>query len=58
VQKLAPKYFYTRFIRVFVENVPFLVTKLGVKILPAVFVFIEGVSKDRSVVILVDHIGD
>ena len=29
------------------ENVPFLVTKLGIKVLPAVFMFIDGVSKDR-----------
>jgi len=47
--KLAPKYFHTRFIRVFVENAPFLVAKLGVKVLPAVWVFVDGVSKDRIV---------
>lgn len=47
--KLAPKYFHTRFIRVFVENVPFLVTKLGVKVLPAVWIFVDGVSKDRII---------
>ncbi|GJE84510.1 thioredoxin-like protein [Phanerochaete sordida] len=47
--KLAPKYFHTRFIRVFVENVPFLVTKLGVKVLPAVWAFVDGVSKDRII---------
>ncbi|KIP02115.1 hypothetical protein PHLGIDRAFT_79604 [Phlebiopsis gigantea 11061_1 CR5-6] len=47
--KLASKYFRTRFVKVFVENAPFLVTKLGVKVLPAVFMFVDGISKDRLV---------
>jgi len=47
--KLAPKYFGTRFLRVFVENVPWLVEKLGVKILPCVVCFVDGVSKARIV---------
>ena len=46
-QKLAPKYFSTRFFRVFVENVPWLVEKLGIKVLPCVICFVNGVSKDR-----------
>ncbi|TFY82210.1 hypothetical protein EWM64_g1804 [Hericium alpestre] len=46
---LAPKYFHTRFIRVFVENVPFLVEKLGIQVLPCVMCFVQGVSKDRIV---------
>ncbi|EMD40789.1 phosducin like protein [Gelatoporia subvermispora B] len=46
---LAPKYFNTRFLRVFVENVPWLVEKLGVKVLPCVVCFIDGVSKDRLI---------
>jgi len=49
IQALAPKYFNTRFLRVFVENVPFLVEKLGLKVLPCVVSFIKGVSKDRYV---------
>jgi hypothetical protein len=49
VQALAPKYFNTRFLRVFVENAPFLVEKLGIKVLPCVICFIKGVSKDRHV---------
>ena len=49
VQALAPKYFNTRFLRVFVENVPFLVEKLEIKVLPCVICFIKGVSKDRHV---------
>lgn len=46
---LASKYFNTRFMRVFVENVPFLVEKLGIKVLPCVICFIKGVTKDRIV---------
>jgi hypothetical protein len=55
VQALAPKYFNTRFLRVFVENVPFLVEKLGLKVLPCVVCFIKGVSKDRYVQWLAVH---
>ncbi|KII95058.1 hypothetical protein PLICRDRAFT_128487 [Plicaturopsis crispa FD-325 SS-3] len=47
--KLAPKYFHTRFLRVFVENVPWLVEKLAIKVLPCVICFIDGVTKDRMV---------
>ncbi|KAI0081702.1 GTPase inhibitor [Panus rudis PR-1116 ss-1] len=47
--KLAPKYFSTRLIRVFVENVPWLVEKLGVKVLPCVICFIDGVSRARII---------
>ncbi len=49
LQKLAPKYFGTLFIRVFVENVPWLVERLGIKVLPCVMIFVGGTSKDRSV---------
>jgi len=47
--KLAPKYFNTRFLRVFVENVPWLVEKLSIKVLPCVICFVDGVTKDRLV---------
>ncbi|KAJ7507941.1 thioredoxin-like protein [Mycena galericulata] len=47
--KLAPKYFNTRFFRVFVENVPWLVEKLGIKVLPCVICFVDGISKDRLI---------
>ncbi|KAF8195758.1 GTPase inhibitor [Mycena galopus ATCC 62051] len=47
--KLAPKYFDTRFFRVFVEDVPWLVERLGVKVLPCVICFVDGVSKDRLI---------
>jgi len=47
--KLAPKYPKTRFFRVFVENVPWLVEKLFVKVLPCVICFVDGIAKDRLV---------
>lgn len=46
---LAPKYFSTLFIRVFVENVPWLVQKLGVRVLPCVMCFVNGVSTDQII---------
>ena len=49
LQRLAPKYFNTLFFRVFVENVPWLVERLGIKVLPCVMTFINGKSQDRSV---------
>ncbi|OAX44538.1 thioredoxin-like protein [Rhizopogon vinicolor AM-OR11-026] len=47
--QLAPKYFATRFIRVFVENVPWLVEKLAIQVLPCLMCFVDGVSKDRLI---------
>ncbi|KAF9076792.1 thioredoxin-like protein [Rhodocollybia butyracea] len=47
--KIAPKYFNTRFFRVFVENIPWLVEKLAIKVLPCVICFVKGVTKDRLV---------
>lgn len=47
VQALAPKYFNTRFLRVFVENIPWLVEKLVIKVLPCVVCFVDGTAKDR-----------
>ncbi|KAI0327105.1 thioredoxin-like protein [Cubamyces sp. BRFM 1775] len=49
LSRIAPKYFNTLFIRVFVENVPWLVERLGIKVLPCVITFVDGVSKDRIV---------
>ena len=46
---LAPKHFDTRFLRMNVENAPFLVTKLKIQILPCVLAFVKGVSTDRIV---------
>ncbi|KIY49340.1 thioredoxin-like protein, partial [Fistulina hepatica ATCC 64428] len=47
--KLASKYFNTRFFRVFVENVPWLIEKLSIKVLPCVICFMGGVAKDRLI---------
>ncbi|KAJ3153912.1 hypothetical protein HDU89_008777 [Geranomyces variabilis] len=44
--RLHPK---TRFVRIDVENAPFLVEKLKVQVLPCVVPFIDGVSVDRLV---------
>lgn len=46
-QSIAPRYYQTRFIKANVANVPFLVQKLEIKILPCVFAFIDGLVKDR-----------
>jgi hypothetical protein len=50
-KKLAPKYPNTLFFRVFVENIPWLVEKLGIKVLPCVICFLDGVTKDRYVLL-------
>ncbi|TFK75794.1 thioredoxin-like protein [Pluteus cervinus] len=49
LSSLAPKYFNTRFFRVLAENVPWLVQKLSIKVLPCVVSFVDGISKDRLV---------
>ena len=46
---LAGVHLEARFLRIDVEHAPFLVTKLGVKVLPCVIAFVEGVSVDRVV---------
>jgi hypothetical protein len=46
---LAKKHFDTRFIKVNVDNAPFLVVKLKVQVLPCVLCFIDGVGVDRIV---------
>ncbi|KAF5390718.1 hypothetical protein D9757_002680 [Collybiopsis confluens] len=47
--QLAAKYFNTRFFRVFVENIPWLVERLSIKVLPCVICFVKGVTKDRLI---------
>jgi thiol-disulfide isomerase/thioredoxin len=49
LQELAKKHFDTRFLKMNVENAPFLVTKLKVQVLPCVLSFIDSVSVDRIV---------
>lgn len=46
---LAEKHLDTRFVSIDVENAPFLVVKLGVKVLPCVIAFVDGVSADRII---------
>ncbi|KAI9008301.1 thioredoxin-like protein [Gaertneriomyces semiglobifer] len=46
---LAPKFFRTRFVRIDVDDAPFLVERLKIKVLPCVVPFIDGVSVDRLV---------
>jgi thioredoxin-like negative regulator of GroEL len=46
---LARKQFDTRFIKINVENAPFLVTKLKVQVLPCVIAFINGIGQDRII---------
>ncbi|CEQ38844.1 SPOSA6832_00301, partial [Sporobolomyces salmonicolor] len=49
LEKLAAKHIDTLFVKADVANVPFLVTKLGVKVLPCVIGFVDGVSKMKLV---------
>jgi thioredoxin-like negative regulator of GroEL len=46
---LASKHFDTKFLKINVENAPFLVTKLKIQILPCTLAFANGVSVDRIV---------
>ena len=48
-QALASTHLETRFVRINVENAPFLVTKLKVQVLPCVLAFVDGVSTDRLI---------
>ncbi|KZF21306.1 thioredoxin-like protein [Xylona heveae TC161] len=49
LEVLAPKHFDTRFLKINVDNAPFLVTKLKVKVLPCVIAFIDGIGVDRLI---------
>lgn len=49
IQILAPKHFDTRFLKINVDNAPFLVTKLKVQVLPCVIAFVDGIGVDRIV---------
>jgi hypothetical protein len=44
---LAAKHIGTRFIKVDVEQVPFLVTRLEIRVLPCVIPFVKGIGKTR-----------
>ncbi|KAL7270487.1 hypothetical protein RUND412_006809 [Rhizina undulata] len=47
LSNLAPKHFDTKFTRINVDNAPFLVERLKVKVLPCVIAFVDGKSVDR-----------
>ncbi|KAI5480867.1 GTPase inhibitor [Pseudohyphozyma bogoriensis] len=49
LEKLAAKHFDTLFIRAEVSNVPFLVNKMEVKVLPCVIGFAGGISKMKII---------
>ncbi|BGP21537.1 GTPase inhibitor [Rhodotorula toruloides] len=49
LEKLAAKHFDTLFLKADVANVPFLVAKLDVKVLPCVIGFVDGVTKMKLV---------
>ena len=49
LEALAGVHLEARFLRIDVEHAPFLVTKLGVKVLPCVIAFMDGISVDRVV---------
>ncbi|GJN91495.1 hypothetical protein Rhopal_004518-T1 [Rhodotorula paludigena] len=49
LEKLAAKHTDTLFLRADVANVPFLVNKLEIKVLPCVIGFVDGVSKMKLV---------
>ncbi|CAH1785629.1 unnamed protein product [Owenia fusiformis] len=49
LQKLAEKYFETKFARINVDNAKFLVNKLKIRTLPAVICFKEGIVVDKVI---------
>ncbi|KAG9200249.1 hypothetical protein G6514_007462 [Epicoccum nigrum] len=49
LESLAPSHYEARILRINVDNCPFLVTRLGVQVLPCVIAFIDGVGADRIV---------
>ncbi len=49
LRTIAEQHLEIRAVKINVENAPFLVTKLNVKILPCVIAFLDGVSVDRVI---------
>jgi hypothetical protein len=49
LEKLAPKYPHTLFLRISVASVPFLVERLKIKILPCVIPFVHGQTHERLI---------
>ncbi|RHZ71235.1 hypothetical protein Glove_261g82 [Diversispora epigaea] len=46
---IAQRHFKTKFVKIDVENANFLVTKLGIQVLPCVISFVDGIVIDRIV---------
>ncbi|MDI1492436.1 MAG: hypothetical protein OHK93_003650 [Ramalina farinacea] len=49
LETLAQKHLEARFVRIAVEDAPFLVERLGVRVLPCVIGFVDGVGVERVV---------
>ncbi|KAH3679088.1 hypothetical protein WICMUC_001284 [Wickerhamomyces mucosus] len=49
LQTLSQKHLQTKFIRIKAEDAPFLVTRLKIKILPCVILYINGIESNRIV---------
>ncbi|ORX45373.1 thioredoxin-like protein [Piromyces finnis] len=49
LEQLAKKHFKTKFIKIDVENAPFLVVKMKIKVLPCLFSFVDGIAVDRII---------
>jgi len=49
LETLAKKHFQTKFIKVDVDNAPFLVVSLKVQVLPCIIAFVDGIGVDRVV---------
>lgn len=49
LKSLAPQHTGTKFIKIDAENAPFFVAKLGIKTLPCVIFFRNGIASDRLV---------
>ncbi|KAG0080036.1 hypothetical protein BGZ93_007011 [Podila epicladia] len=49
LEELAKKHIKTKFVKIKVENAPFLVEKLQVKVLPCVISFTDGLAVDRLI---------
>ncbi|KAJ4332176.1 hypothetical protein N0V95_009721 [Ascochyta clinopodiicola] len=49
LESLAPSHYEARILKINVDNCPFLVTRLGVQVLPCVIAFVDGIGADRIV---------
>jgi len=49
LESLAENHFQTKFVKINVENCPFVVVSLKVQVLPCIIAFIDGIAADRIV---------